>query len=200
MSNSFFAQVHKNLPAGAVAFSAESLLTLNPSDLPTDKTQAFKRSLIQADSNFIYVFTKYGCRAYVNEATSWGVLSPTEQPPLRFVGRHYWRVGGTNFLATSDGIEAASQMSPYVTTVNGTWPSFMEFKDYGVHEGDPPIIFQGSGEIYIQIESGRYTGPTPPPLAPNDKIMYKTILSGYKLDQALAAKAFGGGSWHRSAS
>ena len=178
-------QVHKDLPAGAEPFSVESLLSIDPVDLNPTKTVPYNRSVVVAKADRVYVFTKYGCKAFLPEPTSWGILAPTEQPPLRFVGRHFWKVMGVEFNASSRGIKAVESFSPYATTAPESWNSFMEFREYGTEFGDQPIVFQGAGEIRIIVEAGKYSGPTPLPPAPYNQFLYKTILSGYSLDAKL---------------
>lgn len=170
----------REMPKGATPFIVEEIWSPGPpADLPAEVTLK-KLSKMQISKNRRCRITSYGCLAYVLEPTSWGEFALVEQPPLRFLGRHQWKIVGSTISAKSEGIEGALAQVPVPPAASPSrWEGFGAFQIYSADQGFPAIEAADS-EIYIRVEfGGPYDGFVALPPPPHERIWYRTVLAGY---------------------
>lgn len=167
-----------SMPEGAGAFLVEEFWS--PGDASEWPTDSRRKELcrFRADSGWIYTFTRYGVKIALMQPNEWGVMAPAYQPPLFFLGRQYWGIKGV-------GNRAAAQTKGYdevvlsPNTSRKSFDGFAEFDDYGVYRGDAEIAISDT-TAFIELTYGRYTGAHDLPPSPNDRLIYRAVLSGYR--------------------
>ncbi|MCB9639084.1 MAG: hypothetical protein H6727_09345 [Myxococcales bacterium] len=165
------------IPEGAKPFIHHGIWSpSDPADMPTD-VKPKKLSLLKVN-NRQYIITTYGCVVYAMEPTPWGEMGLQEQPPLRFLGRHQWKIVGAELDTDSGGIKDALAEFPSSVDAPERWEGLMEFRIFSSTEGYP-VLKATENSVYIHVEYGKYLGAVSPPPAPHDRLFYKTVLAGY---------------------
>lgn len=164
-------------PEGATPFIHSTIWSPgDPAELPAEvKPKSLSRFQV---NKRIYHIMVYGCVVYAMEPTAWGEMALVEQPPLRFLGRHQWKVVGATVNTQIAGQKDALAFFPSAPDSPEKWEGLMEFRDFSVADGYPMLIAE-ENEVYIKIEYGKYLGAVAPPPAPHNRLFYKTILAGY---------------------
>ncbi|MCK6511926.1 hypothetical protein L6R29_18385 [Myxococcota bacterium] len=172
------------MPEGATPFIHSTIWSSgDPADLPEEvKPKSLSRFSV---NKRIYHITVYGCVVYAMEPTSWGEMALVEQPPLRFLGRHQWKLVGTKVSAETDGLKEAIDNFPSSPDAPKKWEGLMEFRVFSVAEGYPALI-AAENEVYIKVEYGKYLGVVSPPPTPYNRLFYKTVLAGYWLPRGVS--------------
>lgn len=166
------------IPQGATPFIHHELWSPgDPADTP-EEVKPKKMSALQTSKNRAYTLTVYGCVVYLLEPTPWGEPALMEQPPLRFLGRHHWKLVGANLGAKSEGIETALAEFPSPPDAPERWEGLMDFRLFSSMEGYPQLTATDN-EVYIKLEYGKYLGAVALPPSPYNRLFYKTVLAGY---------------------